>query len=147
MPFLDVYGDEEQLKELRTYLDLRMETEAKTKAKLSISVGLDSLKLSPADVQDLINLVMGEGNVEVSHQDNQIVIKGNNQQKASQVLVAILSKLKEVNLPEYFEEKVKMITDEEYKAKLYTLDNTSSEYQEVEKKMHEGKSDAKIVEI
>ena len=36
MPFLDVYGDEEQLKELRTYLDLRMETEAKTKAKLSI---------------------------------------------------------------------------------------------------------------
>ena len=40
-----------------------------------------------------------------------------------------------------------MITDEEYKAKLYTLSNTSSEYQEVEKKMHEGKSDAKIVVI
>jgi len=63
LPFLDVYGDEQQLKDLRTYLDLRMET----KAKLSISVGLDGLKLSPADVQDLINLVMGEGNVYVSH--------------------------------------------------------------------------------
>lgn len=125
LPFLDVYGDEQQLKDLRTYLDLRMETEAKTKAKLSVSVGLDGLMLSPADVQDLINLVMGEGNVEVSHQNNQIVIKGNNQQKASQVLVAIISKLKEVNLPEYFEEKVKMITDEGYKANLYTLSNTS----------------------
>jgi len=52
-------------------------------------------------------------------------------------LNTIILKLKEANYPSFWEEKVKMITDERFTVKRYVLDINSSEFNKVAMSFYE----------